>query len=103
MKKLLFLILMAMALAALSTAQTIVTGDVSGVVTYPTGATVANAKVMLTNDATAEIQTAKSSGTADFRFPLLRPGTYTLNASAPGFPETTQKVTANLGQVSSVK
>src|SRR5258708_26822443 len=103
MKKLLFLIIMARALGALSNAQTIVTGDVSGVVTDPTGATVANAKVMLTNDATGEIQTATSSGTGDFRFPLLRPGTYTLNVSAPGFQETTQKVTASLGQVTSVK
>jgi Carboxypeptidase regulatory-like domain len=101
MKNLLFLILLAMALVA--NAQTIVTGDVSGLVTDPTGAVVANAKATLTGDATGETKTAMSNSTGEFRFPMLRPGPYTLNVSAPGFQDTAQKVTASLGQVTSLK
>ncbi len=83
-------------------AQTITTGEISGTVTDPTGAAVANSKIMLRNDATGETQTATSGNVGEFRFPLLRPGAYTVDITSPGFQETTQKATVNLGQVTNV-
>lgn len=84
-------------------AQTIVTGEISGTVTDPSGAAVANGTATLKSDATGQTQTVSTGGTGEFHFSLLRPGVYTLTVAATGFEQTLQKVTVNLGQVSSVK
>ncbi len=81
-------------------AQTTVTGDLAGVVTDPTGATVASAKVTVKADATGETYTAATNGSGEFRVSLLRPGTYTVVVSSTGFSDSTQKATVSLGQVS---
>src|SRR5579864_50899 len=83
-------------------AQTTVTGDLAGVVTDPTGASVANAKVTVKADATGETYTAATNMTGEFRVSLLRPGTYTVVVSATGFQDSTQKATVSLGQVAPV-
>src|SRR5579864_5976111 len=83
-------------------AQTTVTGDLAGVVTDPTGASVANAKVTVKADATGETYTATTNGAGEFRVSLLRPGTYTVTVAATGFAESTQKATVSLGQVAPV-
>src|SRR5579862_7483218 len=104
MKKLLFsmLLIVFFAAATVAFAQTVVTGELSGTVTDPTGATVAGAKITVTNDATGETFNATSGTGGEYRFPLLRPGTYTLAVSAAGFQETSQKVTIQLGQVANI-
>src|SRR5262249_15939894 len=105
MKKLVFSMVPAIvfvAAATLSFAQSVVTGELSGVVTDPTGATVASAKVTLTNDPTGEKFNAGTGTGGEYRFPLLRPGAYTLAVSAAGFQDTSQKVTIQLGQVANV-
>ena len=91
-----------LAIAALLNAQTIVTGELSGTVTDPTGASIASAKIILKNEATGTAQTAVTNDLGAFRFPLLRPGVYTVTASAPGFQDSNQKATVNLGQVSTL-
>jgi hypothetical protein len=106
MRKLLLFVLTAVAMLTVSTllmAQSMVTGELAGTVTDPTGASIAKSQVILKNDATGESQTATTNDTGQFRFSLLRPGVYTLTATAAGFQETNQKATVSLGQVVNVK
>jgi carboxypeptidase family protein len=104
MKRQLFRVLvLIVALSALLAAQTMVTGEIAGTVTDPSGAAVTSGKIALKNDATGEIQTATPTATGEFHFSLLRPGSYTLNVTAAGFEETLQRVTVNLAQIAAVK
>jgi hypothetical protein len=80
-------------------AQSTVTGDLAGVVTDPTGASVANAKVTVKADATGETYTATTNGTGQFRVSLLRPGSYTVVVNATGFQTYTTGTQVSLGQV----
>jgi hypothetical protein len=82
-------------------AQTISTGELTGNVTDPSGKIIAEAKVDLTN-ATGEKASIATGGTGEFRFPLLRPGPYTLAVSAAGFETKTQRTTVELGQSSNL-
>jgi hypothetical protein len=80
-------------------AQTIISGDIVGTVTDPTGAAVAGATVVLTSEESGSVQTVTTSTTGSFRFPLLRPGVYRVSVTATGFSTATQDVTAGVGQV----
>src|SRR5580693_9112469 len=62
-----------------------ITGSVTGTVTDPTGATVSGATAKLTNTGTGAVQDATTDGAGDFRFLLLPPGNYALQATTPGF------------------
>jgi Carboxypeptidase regulatory-like domain/TonB-dependent Receptor Plug Domain len=84
---------------SLLSAQTIISGDIAGNVSDPTGAAVADAMVTLSSLESGATQSVKTDGTGNFRFPLLRPGEYRLEVAAPGFATVTQKVTAAVGQV----
>ncbi len=90
-------------LAALLVAQTMVTGEIAGSLTDPSGAAVGNGKVVLKSEATGASQTATTTGAGEFHFSLLRPGAYTLTITAAGFEETTQQATVNLAQITAVK
>src|SRR3954471_5769393 len=72
-------------------AQSIVSGDVTGVVTDPSGAVVPNATVTIKNDNTGETHTTTANGAGVYRFAFLKPGSYTLTANASGFQTTTQR------------
>ena len=78
-------------------AQTTTTGDISGVVSDPTGAVVPNASVSLKNIDTGGSQTAKSNSTGSYHFSLLQPGNYSVTVSASGFQSVTRKVAVALG------
>jgi hypothetical protein len=67
-----------------ATAQ-VVTGSLSGTVTDPSGAVVADANVTLTNEGTGAVQKATSSATGTFRFTLLTVGKYDVDVSKAGF------------------
>ena len=84
-------------------AQTVVTGDVAGVVTDPSGAVVPNVSLTIKNLANGDTKTATTGKAGEFRFPLLRPGTYTLEATASGFSKSEKQVAVDLGQVATVK
>src|SRR5262250_934861 len=61
------------------------TGSLSGTVTDPTGAVVANASVTITNAATNQEFTAQTNDSGAFNVPSLTTGLYTAVITAPGF------------------
>ena len=62
------------------------TGELTGLVTDPTGAVVSNAEVTLTNAATGEKRTATTTGAGIYRFIALPVvGAYTLESAPKGF------------------
>ncbi len=61
------------------------TADVVGTATDATGAVVPNATVELTDVNTHDKRTAHSGSGGEYTFTLLKPSTYTLTVSAPGF------------------
>src|SRR4051794_20010555 len=63
------------------------TATLTGVLTDPLGAAVANANVKLSNQATNLESTALTDGEGRYSFSALRPGTYVFTASAPGFKQ----------------
>jgi hypothetical protein len=100
-KGLLFLALMATP-GLLLHAQTSTTGDISGVVTDPTGSVIPNAKVLLTSVDSRGVTTTMTDAQGLFRFPLLKPGNYTVQVSAAGFQIANRNVTVILGSSVSV-
>src|ERR1700733_1217981 len=85
---LLTLILLAWTLLACvvpASAQSITSGDVSGVVIDPANAAIPNASVTLTNVNKSITQRATTSEQGSYRFAFLQPGTYSVSVSAPGF------------------
>src|SRR5579862_201520 len=76
--------LVAMLLCAASPAQT-VTGSITGVVTDPSGAVVAGAKVTAENVATGVKTTAQTNADGVYTLRFLAIGTYTVTIDAKGF------------------
>lgn len=72
-------------LLACSLQGQVTTGDVLGTVTDPSGGTVANARIVLTNRGTQEERRAESNASGEYRFTFLQNGHYKISASAPGF------------------
>jgi hypothetical protein len=101
--RLLAIILIGLAACLGLMAQTIVTGELAGTVSDPSGAFVSGSKVMLQSDATGETQTFTTTATGEFHFSLLRPGVYTVTVDAQGFEKQVEKVTVGLGQVANTK
>jgi hypothetical protein len=62
-----------------------------GTVTDPSGGVVANAKVTITEIGTGQVYTLLTTGSGDFVRPALKPSTYTVSVSAPGFRTAEQK------------
>jgi hypothetical protein len=75
-------------LAALVSAQSPTTGQITGVVKDATGAVVSGAKVALTSTAGVQRETA-SDGTGHYAFSLLPPGSYRLETQKAGFSTAT--------------
>jgi hypothetical protein len=82
--------------------QNIISGEIGGVVTDASGAVVPNATVTLTNKDLGIEQSVTTGDTGSYRFPLLRPGVYTVTAAAPNFANATATATAAVGQVTNV-
>jgi hypothetical protein len=80
-------------------AQTNISGDVSGTVTDPSGASIVGATVTLTSKSTGEVSQAKTNSTGGFRISLLKPGEYTLKVSSAGFRDTASGVNVSVGSV----
>jgi hypothetical protein len=73
-------------LASGSAAQT-VQGVITGTVTDPSGASVPNATVTLTNTGTNASQSTTTESDGVYRFSLVPPGSYVLDVKAPSFAE----------------
>ncbi len=79
-------------------AQSLVSGDITGTVTDPTGAVVAGAAVTAKNTATGQTLNTTSNSTGAYRFALAPPGNYTITANAQGFSRAQITATVTVGQ-----
>jgi len=95
-------VLLCLFLACAASAQTIVTGAISGTVTDPTGAIVPEATLTLTSATTGDTFSGTSTSTGGYSFSLLKPGEYTLVVKKDGFKTSSRKVTVLLGQNSTI-
>src|SRR5580692_6810374 len=66
-------------------------GGVRGLVQDPGKATIATAKVTLTNQGTNVARSELSNASGEFSFSQVDPGTYTLTAESPGFKRVEQR------------
>ena len=66
-------------------------GTITGTVTDAQGAAVPNAKVTIVEDATNLSYALTTNETGEYTRPALKPGTYTVNAEAPGFRRVAQQ------------
>lgn len=80
---------LALLCCGLSPAQTF-TSSVTGIVSDPTGAAVANAQVELKNMGTNDVRDFTSLNDGSYQFNNLQPGTYQISVTAPGFKTFTQ-------------
>lgn len=67
------------------------TSRLTGVVTDPTGASVAGATVKLTNEGTNATFTAKTADNGAYFFEAIQSGSYTVSVEAPGFKKFASK------------
>ncbi len=96
------LLLFAVAFSALRLpAQTQTTGEITGVVTDPSGAVVAKAKVMLKDNSKGSTQSAETNKEGVYHFQLLNPSNYTIIVTSSGFQEAGTVVEVALGQATS--
>ena len=86
----------------LAMSQSLTSGDITGVVTDPSGAVVSGANVTLTNNATGATQNQVSNEQGGYRFSLLGPDHYTISISAPGMQKVQQLVEVTVGQATAL-
>ena len=79
-------------------AQSLVSGDITGTVTDPSGAVVSGATVALKTDATGAVRSSTTGANGTYRFSLLQPGNYIVTVAASGFNKSETKVTVTIGQ-----
>ncbi len=79
-------------------AQSLVSGDITGTVTDPSGAVVPNATVTLKSTSTGQTRNTTTNNNGAYRFSLLQPGTYTVTATATGFSKAETTANINVGQ-----
>jgi hypothetical protein len=81
------------------TAQSITSGAITGTVSDPTAALIANANIIVTNQSTGAAASAKTSSGGFYRISFLSPGLYEVEVTAAGFRNARQKVQVHLGQI----
>jgi len=79
-------------------AQTLTTGDVTGVIADSTGAVVPGATVTLKFEATNQLRTEVANAEGRYRFSLLDPGDYTISAQTAGLKSNLEKISVAVGQ-----
>jgi Carboxypeptidase regulatory-like domain/TonB-dependent Receptor Plug Domain len=84
--------------AALLPAQTLTTGDVTGIIKDTSGAVIPSVEVTLKQQESNEVRTALTNADGRYRFSLLAPGNYTISAEIPGFKSNIQKLLVIVGQ-----
>ncbi len=72
-------------LASITWGQSITAGDVTGIVTDPSGGAVPNAAVTLTSVDTNALRKVTTNGDGSYRFAFVSPGKYKIAVSANGF------------------
>jgi len=89
-------------LAIGAAAQSLVSGDVTGIVSDPSGAVIPKATVTLKNNGTGQTQTTETNQTGVYRFSLVSPGQYTVTVNASGFQNAERNVIVAVGQSTSM-
>jgi outer membrane receptor protein involved in Fe transport len=92
------LLVVALMMAPSLIAQSLVSGDLTGTVTDPSGAVVPSATVTLKNNATGATRNTQTNSSGAYRFSLLQPGNYTVGATASGFSKAETTASINVGQ-----
>src|SRR5580765_632446 len=77
--------------------QTTSSGALSGVVIDGTHAVIPDAVVKITDLAKGTTDSSKTNDEGVYQFSFLRPGTYTLTATHPGFQEERRSITVQVG------
>src|SRR5271163_1480147 len=80
-------------------AQSSTTGEISGTVSDPSGAVVADVPIILKSIDKGFTQSATSNAQGAYRFSLLAPGNYSVSATASGFKTTTVTQPVAVGAV----
>src|ERR1019366_4801496 len=62
-----------------------------GTVADPSGGVVPNANVTVTETSTGQVYSLTTNGSGEFVRPALRPSTYVVSVTAPGFKKAEQK------------
>ena len=83
-------------------AQSLISGDIAGTVTDPSGAAIPGATVTVTNTGTGLVKTVTTGGAGEYKVSLLPPGQYKVNITAQGFQTTEQTTAVAVGQTASV-
>jgi Carboxypeptidase regulatory-like domain len=86
-------------LLTFAAAQSIVSGDLTGTVTDPSGAVVPGATVTLKNSDNGSSQTVTTNNAGVYRFALLKPGRYTVSVNQSGFAATNTAAFVAVGQI----
>jgi hypothetical protein len=89
---------MALLLTGAIHGQTLTTGNATGLVTDASGAVVPGAAVTITYAATNEPRSTTTNETGRYRFPLLKPGEYSISAQTTGLKSGTLKFSLLVGQ-----
>jgi hypothetical protein len=82
------LLLAALILLSLQATAQLTSGNITGTVYDPTGASVPDAPVVAHNTATGVDVSTNSTSKGEFRFSNLAVGTYSIIVNAPGFAKT---------------
>jgi len=89
--------------ACLGISAQVASAELSGTIMDPTGAGVANAKVIATNVATGRAHETVSDAAGSYVIPLLPPGDYEISVEAPGFRKLVQRgITLQVNQQAQV-
>ena len=83
-------------------AQTITTGDISGVVRDPSNAVIPSATVTLKSAERGDQRTAVTGELGSYHFNFLKPGVYVLFAVTTGLKSDRTEVTVSVGQAIAV-
>ncbi len=78
------------------------TGDITGVVTDPSGSVIPSATVTLKDETKGVTQQTTTNAQGTYRFYLLTPGPYTVSVTATGFQTTNRRVDVAVGQIQTV-
>ncbi|CAN5702950.1 TonB-dependent receptor [soil metagenome] len=88
MKRVLLIILLLFSSAGLAMGQAVDSQQITGVVSDPSGAAIAQAEVTVTNEATGVTRTVRSNDDGNYNVLNLPVGVYTITTTVPGFKKS---------------
>ncbi|MGC2637849.1 MAG: carboxypeptidase regulatory-like domain-containing protein [Acidobacteriaceae bacterium] len=83
-------------------AQSLISGDIAGTITDPSGAALPGATVTATNTGTGLVKVVTTGAAGDYKIGLLPVGTYSVTVSAPNFQSAQQTVNVVVGQTATL-